>query len=133
MTQKEQGILQVSNNFLTEHTTLDQAAELMGVSPRHTRLFLEPLQPLREVLGEGVGSSVVAICVVEASRKPSQRTAVASLECERRNLLVVPLSPSHCVLTTNSLCHPPIAQILTPCYPPLIAFTKPITIQHRYI
>ena len=40
MTQREQTRLQVLNSFLTEHTTLDQAAELMGVTPRHARRTL---------------------------------------------------------------------------------------------
>ncbi len=36
MTQKEQTRLQVLNNLLAEHMTIDQAATLMGVSARHT-------------------------------------------------------------------------------------------------
>ena len=40
MTQREQGRLQVLNSLLAEHMTLDQAATLMGVSPRHTRRIL---------------------------------------------------------------------------------------------
>ena len=40
MTQREQGRLQVLNSLLAEHMTLDQAAALMGVSPRHTRRIL---------------------------------------------------------------------------------------------
>ena len=40
MTPKEQTKLQVLNSLLTEHMTLDQAATLMGVSPRHTRRIL---------------------------------------------------------------------------------------------
>ncbi len=44
MTQKEQTRLQVLNSFLTEHIALDQAAELMGVSPRHTRRILAAYQ-----------------------------------------------------------------------------------------
>ena len=44
LTQKEQTRLQVLNSFLTEHITLDQAAELMGVSPRHTRRMLAAYQ-----------------------------------------------------------------------------------------
>ena len=38
--------------------------------PRQARLFLEPLQPLREVLGEGVGSSVVAIALSRHRASP---------------------------------------------------------------
>ena len=40
MTAKEQTRLQVLNSLLAEHMTLDQAATLMGVSPRHTRRIL---------------------------------------------------------------------------------------------
>ena len=40
MTPKEQARLQVLNSLLAEHITLDQAAELMGISPRHTRRML---------------------------------------------------------------------------------------------
>ena len=40
MTPKEQARLQVLNSLLAEHMTLDQAATLMGVSPRHTRRIL---------------------------------------------------------------------------------------------
>ena len=39
-TQREHGRLQVINSLLAEHMTLDQAAALMGVSPRHTRRIL---------------------------------------------------------------------------------------------
>ena len=44
MTPKEQGRLQVLNSLLAEHMTLDQAAELMGLSPRHTRRILAAYQ-----------------------------------------------------------------------------------------
>ncbi len=37
---KEQARLRVLNSLLAEHMTLDQAAALMGVSPRHTRRIL---------------------------------------------------------------------------------------------
>ncbi len=40
MTAKEQTRLQILNSLLAEHMTLDQAATLMGVSPRHTRRIL---------------------------------------------------------------------------------------------
>lgn len=40
LTPKEQSRLQVLNSLLAEHTTLDQAATLMGVSTRHTRRML---------------------------------------------------------------------------------------------
>ena len=44
LTQKEQTRLQVLNSLLPEHIALDQAAELMGVSPRHTRRILAAYQ-----------------------------------------------------------------------------------------
>ena len=44
LTQKEQTRLQVLNSLLAEHIALDQAAELMGVSPRHTRRILAAYQ-----------------------------------------------------------------------------------------
>ena len=40
MTPKEQTKLQVLNSVLAEHIALDQAAELMGISPRHARRIL---------------------------------------------------------------------------------------------
>ncbi len=40
MNQKEQGRLKVLNRLWAEQMTVDQAAELMGVSPRHTRRIL---------------------------------------------------------------------------------------------
>ena len=40
MTPKEQTRLRVLNSLLAEHMTLDQAAELMRLSPRHTRRIL---------------------------------------------------------------------------------------------
>ena len=44
MTQKEQARLQALNSLLAEHIVLDQAAELMGVSPRHTQRILAAYQ-----------------------------------------------------------------------------------------
>ena len=38
--QKEQARLQVLNSLLAEQMTLDQAAMLRGVSPRHTRRIM---------------------------------------------------------------------------------------------
>ena len=40
LTPKEQTRLKILNSLLAEHMTLDQAASLMGVSPRHTRRIL---------------------------------------------------------------------------------------------
>ena len=40
MTPREQTRLQVLNSLLAEHMTLDQAATVMGVSPRHARRML---------------------------------------------------------------------------------------------
>ena len=44
MTPKEQTRLQVLNSLLAEHIALDQAAELMGVSTRHTKRILAAYQ-----------------------------------------------------------------------------------------
>ena len=41
LTPREQSRLQVLSSLLAEHMTLDQAAALMGVSPRHARPILE--------------------------------------------------------------------------------------------
>ena len=51
LTPKEQSRLQVLNSLAAEHMTLDQAAELMGVTSRHTRRILEtgPESPDLEV------------------------------------------------------------------------------------
>ncbi len=40
LTPKEESRLQVFNSLAAEQMTLDQAAELMGVTPRHTRRIL---------------------------------------------------------------------------------------------
>ena len=40
LTQKEQARLQVLNSILAEHMTTEQAAEILGVSTRHTRCIL---------------------------------------------------------------------------------------------
>ena len=40
MTPKEQARFQVLNSLLADQITLDQAAELMGISSRHTRRIL---------------------------------------------------------------------------------------------
>ena len=40
LTPREQTRLQVLNSLLAEHMTLDQAATVMGVSPRHARRML---------------------------------------------------------------------------------------------
>ena len=44
LTPKEQTRLQVLNSLLAEHIALDQAAELMGVSTRHTKRILAAYQ-----------------------------------------------------------------------------------------
>ena len=43
LNQKEQTRLQVLNSLLAEQMTLDQAAELMGVRPRHTAVYVKSL------------------------------------------------------------------------------------------
>ena len=40
LTPKEQSRLQVLNSLVAEQMTLDQAAEVMGVTPRHARRIL---------------------------------------------------------------------------------------------
>ena len=40
LTPKEQARLQVLNSLLAEHIDPNEAAELMGISPRHTRRML---------------------------------------------------------------------------------------------
>ena len=44
LTPKEQTRVQVLNSLLAEHMTLDQAATLMGISPRHTSRMLAAYQ-----------------------------------------------------------------------------------------
>ena len=44
LTPKEQTRLKILNSLLAEHMTLDQAAPLMGVSPRHTRRIVAAYQ-----------------------------------------------------------------------------------------
>ncbi len=44
LTPKEQPRLKVLNSLLDEHMTLDQAATVMGVSPRHARRMLTAYQ-----------------------------------------------------------------------------------------
>ena len=41
---KEQARLQILNSLIVEHMTVDHAATLMGVSPRHTRRILAAYQ-----------------------------------------------------------------------------------------
>ena len=70
MTQKEQTRLQVLNSFLTEHITLDQAAELMGVSPRHTRRMLAAYQESgAAALAHGHRGRKPANAIPEATRR----------------------------------------------------------------
>ena len=65
LTQREQGRLQVLNSLLAEHMTLDQAATLMGVSPRHTRRILAAYQEK--------GATAVALGLRGAGSRPTQR------------------------------------------------------------
>ncbi len=64
MTQKEQARLQVLNSLLTEHMTLDRAATLMGVSPRHTRRILAAYQE----------KGVAAVAHGHRGRRPGNET-----------------------------------------------------------
>ena len=54
MTPGEQSRLQVLSSLLAEHMTLDQAAALMGVSPRHTRRILEAYRGNGAALARGL-------------------------------------------------------------------------------
>ena len=64
LTPKEQTRLKILNSLLVEHMTLDQAATLMGVSPRHTRRILAAYQEK--------GAATVAHGL--RSRKPANAT-----------------------------------------------------------
>ena len=67
MTPKEQTRLQVLNSLLAEQIALDQAAELMGVSPRHTR---RTLAAYRE-------NGPAAVAHDHRGRKPANATSEA--------------------------------------------------------
>ena len=67
MTQREQGRLQVLNSLDAEHMTLDQAAALMGVSPRHTR----------RILADYREKGATAVAHGHQGRKPSNATSEA--------------------------------------------------------
>ena len=67
MTPKEQTRLQVLNSVLAEQIALDQAAELMGVSPRHTR---RTLAAYRE-------NGPAAVAHGHRGRKPANATSEA--------------------------------------------------------
>ena len=67
MTPKEQTRLQVLNSLLAEQIALDQAAELMGVSPRHTR---RTLAAYRE-------NGPAAVAHGHRGRKPANATSEA--------------------------------------------------------
>ena len=64
LTPKEQTRLQVLNSLLAEHMTLDQAATLMGVSPRHTRRILAAYRE----------KGIAAVAHGHRSRKPANAT-----------------------------------------------------------
>ena len=68
-TPKEQARLQVLNSLLADHMTLDQAATLMGVSPRHTRRMLAVYQERGAVaLAHGHRGRKPANSIPEATR-----------------------------------------------------------------
>ena len=67
LTPKEQTRLQVLNSLLAEQIALDQAAELMGVSPRHTR---RTLAAYRE-------NGAAAVAHGHRGRKPANATSEA--------------------------------------------------------
>ena len=64
MTPKEQTRLKILNSLLAEHMTLEQAATLMGVSPRHTRRILAAYQE----------KGVAAVAHGLRGRKPANAT-----------------------------------------------------------
>ena len=64
MTPKEQTRLKILNSLLAEHMTLDQAATLMGVSPRHARRILAAYQE----------KGVAAVAHGLRGRKPANAT-----------------------------------------------------------
>ena len=64
LTPKEQTRLKILNSLLAEHMTLDQAATLMGVSPRHTRRILAAYQE----------KGVAAVAHGLRGRKPANAT-----------------------------------------------------------
>ena len=81
----------------TPHGVTIGPDESGDLRPRQPRLPLEPFQPLREILGEDLGSSTV-VCAssaraVEAWHKRSQSTAVCRLLCRRRDPIPVSLIP----------------------------------------
>ena len=75
MTSKEQTRLQVLNSLLAEHMTLDQAATLMGLSPRHTRRILAAYRE----------RGAAAVAHVHRGLKPPNATPDASLTGAPRN------------------------------------------------
>ena len=84
MTQKEPTRLQVLNSFLTEHIALDQAAELMGVSPRHTRRILAAYQERgAAALAHGHRGRRPANAIPDATR--SKVVHLARTVCEGAN------------------------------------------------
>ena len=69
MTPKEQTRLKILNSLLAEHMTLDQAATLMGVSPRHTRRILAACQE----------KGVAAVTHGLRGRKPANATCWSAM------------------------------------------------------
>ena len=67
LTQREQGRLQVLNSLDAEHMPLDQAAALMGVSPRHTR----------RILADYREKGPIAVAHGHRGRRPSNATSEA--------------------------------------------------------
>ena len=67
MTQGEQGRIQVLNSLLAAHMALDQAAALMGVSPRH----------IRRILAASQEQGATAVAHSHRGRKPANATPVA--------------------------------------------------------
>ncbi len=90
MNPKEQTRLQVLNSLLAGHMTLDQAATLMGVSPRHTRRILAAYRE----------KGAAAVAHGHLGRKPPNatpdavKTAVVRLARTRMREPTIPISQS---------------------------------------
>ena len=66
---KEQARLQVLNSLLAEHITLDQAAEVMGIPPRHSRRMLKAYRENgATALAHGLRGHKLVNTVPEATR-----------------------------------------------------------------
>ena len=79
--------------------------------PRQARLLLEPPQTLREVVGDGMGSSVVANALSRHRAYPPRCTADDSVPCERKRSYPAELNrgrrgPGWCACSPVHPCMP---------------------------